>query len=122
MQEARDSAPEEEYWKLTKNHSHVEMAHAARVVYDIMANLQSKFGQHSTRNGKSNKELYGDIIKTHVSAIIDSGANGVLITLSTLKRKGLLDQIDPLHKVTINQANAEQKFETYSIMRGGVHY
>ena len=39
MQEARDNAPEEECWKLTKNYSHIEMAHAALVVYDIMANL-----------------------------------------------------------------------------------
>ena len=43
-------------------------------------------------------------------AIIDSRANGVLINLLMLKRKGLLDQIDLLHKVMINQANAEQKF------------
>ena len=43
-------------------------------------------------------------------------------TAMMLKRKGLLDQTDLSHKVMINQANAEQKFETYSIMRGGVHY
>ena len=90
MQEARDCAPEEERWKLTKNHSHGEMAHAALVVYDNMSNLLPKFGRHPTRDGKSNKEVYGDISSMPVSAIVDSGANGVLITLSTVKQKGLL--------------------------------
>ena len=85
MQEVRDNAPEEEHWKLTKNHSHVEMAHAVLVVYGIMANLLPKFGQHPMHDGKSNKELHSDISNTPVSAIIDSRANGVLITLSMLK-------------------------------------
>ena len=78
MQEVRDHAPEEERWKLTKNHSHSEMAHAALVVYDIMSNLLPKFGQHLMCDGKSNKEVYSDISSTPVSAIVDSGANSVL--------------------------------------------
>ena len=53
MQEARDCAPEEERWKLTKRHSHSEMAHAALVVYGIMSNLLPKFGRHPTRDGKA---------------------------------------------------------------------
>jgi hypothetical protein len=98
------------------------MAHAALVVYDIMSNLLPKFGRHPTRDGKSNKEVYGDISSTPVSAIVDSGANGVLITLSTVKQKGLLGQIDSSHKVMINQANAEQKFDTFGILKGSVPY
>ena len=98
------------------------MAHAALVVYDTMSNLLPKFGWHPMCDGKSNKEVYGDISNTPVSAIVDSGANGVLITLSTVKRKGLLDKIDSSHKVTINQANAEQKFDTFGILKGGIPY
>jgi hypothetical protein len=41
-----------------------------------------------------------------------------------VNRKGLLDQIDSSHnlKVTINQANAEQKFDTFGILKGSVPY
>jgi hypothetical protein len=122
MREAREQVPKEERWKLTKNHSHTEMAHAALVIYDVMSSMLPQFGKHPKRNGKSNKEVYGDISNTPVSAIVDSGANGVLITPATAKRKGLLDQIDSSHKVSINQANADQKFETFSILKGGVPY
>ena len=34
----------------------------------------------------------------------------------------LLDQIDSSHRVTINQANADQKFETFSTLKGGVPF
>ena len=66
--------------------------------------------------------MYSDISNTPVSAIVDSRVNGVLITLSTVKQKGLLGQIDLLHKVTINQANAGQKFDTFGILKGGISY
>ena len=122
MQQARDQVPKEERWKLNKHHSHNEMAHAALVAYEVMSSMLPRFGKHPKRDGKSSKELYGDIGNTPVSAIVDSGANGVLITPATAKRKGLLDQIDSLHKVSINQANADQKFETFGTLKGGVPY
>lgn len=61
------------------------MAHAVLVVYDIMSDLLPKFGQHLMRDSKSSKEVYSDISSTPVSAIVDSGANGVLVTLSMVK-------------------------------------
>ena len=83
---------------------------------------RGKVRKHPKRDGKSNKELYSDISSTPVSAIVDSRANGVLITPATAKRKGLLDQIDSSHQVTINQANADQKFETFGTLEGGVPF
>ena len=122
MQAAREKVPKAERWKLTKNHSHIEMAHAALVAYEVMQGLLPKFGKHPKRDGKSNKELFGKISDKPVSAIVDSGANGVLITPATAKRKGLLDKIDTSHKVSINQANADQKFETFGTLKGGVPF
>ena len=46
----------------------------------------------------------------------------MLITLQMVKRKGLLGQIDSSHKVMINQANAEQKFDAFGILKGSVLY
>ena len=76
----------------------------------------------SKRDGKSNKEMFGKISDKPVSAIVDSGANGVLITPATAKRKGLLGLVDTSHKVSINQANADQKFETFGTLKGGVPF
>ena len=75
----------------------MEMAHAALVAYEVMSSMLPRFGKHPKRDGKSNKELYGDISSTPVSAIVDSRANRMLITPATAKRKGLLDQIDSSH-------------------------
>ena len=55
-------------------------------------------------DGKLYQEVHSDIRNTPVSAVVDTGANGVLVTLSTVKRKGLLDMIDSSHKVASNQA------------------
>ena len=46
----------------------------------------------------------------------------MLITPVTTKHKCLLDQIDTSHKVPINQANADQKFETFSTLKSGVPF
>ena len=122
MQEARDRAPEEERWNLNKNRSHGDMAHAALVVYDIMCDLLPKYGRHRTRDDKLYQDVHSGIGNKPVSAIVDTGANGVLVTLSMVQRKGLLGQIDSPHKVAISQANAAQKFQTYGVLKGGVLY
>ena len=82
--------PKDERWAIDRN-VHEDMAHAALVVFGIMANLLPRFGQCLTRDGKLYWEVHGD---ASVSAIVDSGADGVLISVHTAKRKGLLSKID----------------------------
>jgi hypothetical protein len=87
-----------------------------------MSSLLPKFGQHPTRDSKLYREVHGNVGDTSVGAIIDSGANGVLISVPTAKRKGLLSKIDMSQKVTLSQAEEKQKIETYGVVRGGVSY
>jgi len=98
------------------------MARAALVAYDVMHGLLPRFYKYPKRGGKSEKGPFGNISDKPVSAIVDSGANGVLVTPATVKRKGLLDQVDTSHRVSINQASEDQKFETFSTLKGGVPF
>ena len=56
------------------------------------------------------------------SAVIDGGANGVLISPQTAERKGLLDKVDRTTKVALSQAEKAKKMETYGVVQGGVSY
>ena len=109
MQEARAQAPKEERWKLNKSHSHKEMAQAALVMYEVMQGLLPKFERHPKRDNESYRKVHGDVGNTSVGAIIEGGANGVLISEQTAKRKGLLDKVDKTKKVTLSQAEREKK-------------
>jgi hypothetical protein len=121
MQEALDRVPEAERWEIGKI-SHEDMARAALVAYDFMIHLLPKFGQHPKRDDKLYLEMHGDVGAKSVSAIVDSGANGVLISVPTAKRKGLLNRIDVSQKVTLSQADQKKKMETYGAVKGGVSY
>ena len=125
MQEALDRVPEDERWEIGKN-SHEDMAHAALVAYDFMIHLLPKFGQRPTRDDKFKLYLAGGARRrvgaTSASAIVDSRANSVLISVPTAKRKGLLSKIDMSQKVTLSQAEEKKKIETYGVVRGGVSY
>ena len=82
------------------------MAHIALVVYEIMCGLLPMYGRHPMRDDKLYQDVHSGISNKPVSAIMDTGANSVLVTLSTVQRKGLLGQIDSSHKVAISQASA----------------
>ena len=84
MQEACDCVPEDEHWEIGKN-SHEDMAHTALMAYDIMISMLLKFGQHPTRDDKLYWEVHGDVGATSVSAIVDSRANGVLVSVPMAK-------------------------------------
>jgi hypothetical protein len=84
MQEALDRVPEAKRWEIGKI-SHEDMARAALVAYDFMIRLLPKFGQHPTRDDKLYLEVHGDVSAKSVSAIVDSRANGVLISVPTAK-------------------------------------
>ena len=77
--------PEEECWNLNKNRSHEHMAHTALVVYDIMCDLLPKYGRHLMCDNKLYQDVHSGISNKPVSAIVDTRANGVLVTLSTVQ-------------------------------------
>ena len=83
MQQARDRAPEDERWELGADLSHEDMAHAALVAYDIMASLLPRYGRHPTRDVKLYQEVHGDISNKPTTAVVDTGANGVLVSMRT---------------------------------------
>lgn len=88
-----------------------------------MCGLLPMYGRHPTCDDKLCQDVHNGVVKAKaVSAIMDTRASGVLVTLSTVQRKGLQDQIDSSHKVTISQASAAQKFQTYGVLKGGVPY
>ena len=122
MKEAREQAPKAERWKLTKEQSHIEMARGALVMYEVMASLLPKYGRHPKRVSKSCQEAQAKVEITSGGAVIDGGANGVLISEETAERKGLLDKVDKTTAVTLSQAEKAKKMETYGVVQGGVSY
>ena len=92
------------------------------MMYRIMSCLLLKFDQHPTRDSKLYQEVHSDISDTSVSVIIDSGANSMLISVPTVKQKGLLNKVDESQKVTLSQAEQKKKIETYGVVKGGVSY
>ena len=98
------------------------MAHAALVGYQIMVDMLPKFRQHPTRDDELYEEEHGTTDDRPASTIVDSGANGVLLSVATAKRKDLLSKIDRLQRVTLSQAEKKQKIETNGAVRGGVSY
>jgi hypothetical protein len=91
-------------------------------MYEVMSLLLPKYGKHPKRVSKSCQEVQADVGITSGGAIIDGGANGVLISPQTAERKGLLDKVDKTTKVTLSQAEKAKKMETYGVVQGGVSY
>ena len=98
------------------------MARGALVMYEVMASLLPKYGKHPKRVSKSCQEVQAKVEITSGGAVIDGGANGVLISEETAERKGLLDKVDKTTKVTLSQAEKAKKMETYGVVQGGVSY
>ena len=46
MQEAQNQVLKDQHWKLTKDHSHNEMAHAALVAFNVMQSMLLKVHKH----------------------------------------------------------------------------
>ena len=55
-------------------------------------------------------------------AVIDGGANGVVISQETAERNGLMKKVDRTRRVSLDQAEKEKKLETYGVVQGGVTY
>ena len=122
MKEARNQAPPAERWKLTKLQRHDEMARGALVMYEVMAALLPKYGRHPKRVSLPCHEAQAEVEITSGGAVIDGGANGVLISEETAERKGLLDKVDKTTAVTLSQADKARKLETYGVVQGSVSY
>ena len=127
MKEARGQAPPDERWKLSSGQNHNEMARGALVMYKVMATLLPKYGKHPKRDSGLCREDQADVdveldVVTSGGAVIDGGANGVVISPQTAERKGLLEKVDRTTKVALSQAEKEKKMETYGVVRGGVTY
>ena len=98
------------------------MARGALVMYEVMAALLPKYGRHPKRVSLSCQEAQAKVEITSGGAVIDGGANGVLISEETAERKGLLDKVDKTTAVTLSQADKARKLETYGVVQGGVSY
>jgi len=127
MKEAREQAPLDERWKLGSGQSHQEMARGALVMYEVMTTLLPKYGKHPKRDSELCREDQADVdveldVVTSGGAVIDGGANGVVISPQTAERKGLLEKVDRTTKVSLSQAEKEKKMETYGVIQGGVTY
>ena len=122
MKEARNQAPPAERWKLTNYQRHDEMARGALVMYEVMAALLPKYGRHPKRVSLPCQEAQAEVEITSGGAVVDGGANGVLISEATAERKGLLDRVDRTTAVTLGQADKSRKMKTYGVVQGGVSY
>ena len=63
-------------------------------MYEVMAALLPKYGRHPKRVSLPCREAQAEVEITSGGAVIDGGANGVLISKATAERKGLLDKVD----------------------------
>ena len=96
-------------------------------MYEVMTTLLPKYGKHPKRDSELCREDQADVdveldVVTSGGAVIDGGANGVVISPQTAERKGLLEKVDRTTKVSLNQAEKEKKMETYGVVQGGVTY
>ena len=122
MQKARKQVPKDERWHLGKTHRHEEMASAALVAYEVMSSMLEKYGLRPTKDDHQlGGEQDGDIGEEG-STLIDSGANGVVLSVAAAKRKKLRSLIDRSHRVTMELAEKEQKIESLGAVKGGVSF